>query len=663
MDQRNQRIKFVIVLLLLALLFIVIVVYRELTTLKDEFINNMTNVSLLFQQKSDKMLSNLQNNMIKCVSQVKSISSDNLHQLRKITVLNNQPINRISNHFTETDDSEIHTDINYLSDNKPRIFKHQISQSVQSPYYMSEDTSSDRSSNCISSRKLSDTSNNDNNVCVGDVCYRTSENNSDSLPIYHSDARNINPPNTRNNYDTVNYKSCLNPVPATSNNLDNNLNNDNNDNGPNNLFTLPTYHSNNRIDNILINNQYGGDANLNDGSIKIPLHNNFNGQIDTSLVHTLYGHTGSNNIKEQKKIDSLNHDEILVHLSDHDSYSNDTCSQSDKFIKDTDIFSDNPIISQITPIHVRNNPTDSHELEVDLHNVLSGNITIPQEVVQFMVPEFNDMYVDIPDDNRIVDVGSNSDSASHHSHPSCEHIDMSNSLKDFLDNVAKDSLGNSVSTDSSYSSSVDYESDSYSNLDIDTQISGDDTSVTESYEYDSPNSANASTSSSESPIISKVSYKAKPKLSLKVTTDTNFNTQANQTIDQSSSDSESINNTFKNNDQSIHDLNLESQLESQYGARTDKCSNNISHESEESHESEISRKSEVSREDSKASSEDFETPQLSELKPLKEYSLGELKDIAKSLSIALSYKSTKGRRTYKKNELYKSIKKRLIKNI
>ena len=55
--------------------------------------------------------------MIKCVSQIREVGSNNLEQLRKITNLNYQPIRKISNcHYTDLDDSEIHTDINYLSE-------------------------------------------------------------------------------------------------------------------------------------------------------------------------------------------------------------------------------------------------------------------------------------------------------------------------------------------------------------------------------------------------------------------------------------------------------------------------------------------------------------------------------------------------------------------
>lgn len=129
-------------IILLVLLFLLILVYRELSTIKDDLTDNVKKMGIQFQNDREETVTKLQNNMIKCVSQIKGISSDNLNQLRKITMLNNQPISR-NNHFTETDDSEVRTDIYFKanSNNKYLISEQSPSyraSSKKDEFYMSE---------------------------------------------------------------------------------------------------------------------------------------------------------------------------------------------------------------------------------------------------------------------------------------------------------------------------------------------------------------------------------------------------------------------------------------------------------------------------------------------------------------------------------------------
>lgn len=136
-----------IVIILLALLFLIILIYREMSTLKDQVLKNSTHISTQFRQNNDSMMVKFQNNMNKYLSQIKGISCDNLQQLRKITLLNHQPvIRKFSNHFTETDGSEIGTGtgIHYLSDRKAKKISEENNKIFEkkepSQYYMSEDT-------------------------------------------------------------------------------------------------------------------------------------------------------------------------------------------------------------------------------------------------------------------------------------------------------------------------------------------------------------------------------------------------------------------------------------------------------------------------------------------------------------------------------------------
>ena len=104
-----------ILIILLALLLLVILTYRELILMKNDFTYNVNTLIDNVRQDNSEMVCQLQNNMIKCVGHVKNISSDNLQQLHKITMLNNQPMMRIANHYTETDES-MHTGINIVNE-------------------------------------------------------------------------------------------------------------------------------------------------------------------------------------------------------------------------------------------------------------------------------------------------------------------------------------------------------------------------------------------------------------------------------------------------------------------------------------------------------------------------------------------------------------------
>ena len=195
-----------ILIILLALLFLVILVYQEVSSLKNEFINNMKKLTSDLKDNSNFMVTKLQNNMIKCVGQIKNISSDNIYQLRKISELNKQPITRMScaNHFTETDASEIQTDINYLSDvqnydNVIQKTKNPMKKSRDMSYYMSEAT--DKSSNAEPKNKSKDKSQYEQ--CVDGVCKIKTNDSKDipiyvskvkeDIPIYHSKSNNSSP--------------------------------------------------------------------------------------------------------------------------------------------------------------------------------------------------------------------------------------------------------------------------------------------------------------------------------------------------------------------------------------------------------------------------------------------------------------------------------------
>ena len=107
-------------LLLLVVLvgLITFFIYRELTTLKDEI------TDLKIELKKDIRL---------CTEKVRDISSENIEQLRKITLLNQQNVRKVDNYFTESE-NDIGTDFKYLSD-IPNIRRH---DNPNSCLYLSE---------------------------------------------------------------------------------------------------------------------------------------------------------------------------------------------------------------------------------------------------------------------------------------------------------------------------------------------------------------------------------------------------------------------------------------------------------------------------------------------------------------------------------------------
>lgn len=107
-------------LLLLVVLvgLITFFIYRELTTLRNEI------TDLKIELKKDIRL---------CTEKVRDISSDNIEQLRKITLLNQQNVRKVDNYFTESE-NDIATDFKYLSD-IPNIRRH---DNTNSCLYLSE---------------------------------------------------------------------------------------------------------------------------------------------------------------------------------------------------------------------------------------------------------------------------------------------------------------------------------------------------------------------------------------------------------------------------------------------------------------------------------------------------------------------------------------------
>ena len=123
-----------LILLIIGLCTFIFILYREINQLKD----NYNDMKILFSEFNTTFITHIKNNIEQYIKQIKKISTDNLDQLKEINILHHQPITKITNHFTETLDSEIHSNINYLSD---------IATKNRNKYYMSEDNKNKNSNN------------------------------------------------------------------------------------------------------------------------------------------------------------------------------------------------------------------------------------------------------------------------------------------------------------------------------------------------------------------------------------------------------------------------------------------------------------------------------------------------------------------------------------
>lgn len=92
-------------LISIILITLILMSYREFMTFKKEIIDNMSHVKKDLISCSEGILDNIHKEMTQHITKIKHISIDNLNQLKKINMINHQPVTKIINNFTETDDS------------------------------------------------------------------------------------------------------------------------------------------------------------------------------------------------------------------------------------------------------------------------------------------------------------------------------------------------------------------------------------------------------------------------------------------------------------------------------------------------------------------------------------------------------------------------------
>lgn len=108
--------KFIIILV--SILLIVVFVYKEIRSLKQDVTGNIAAKLIEMKNESAAYVAKLNKDIVKCVEDVKAISSNNIVQLRELMFLNSQPITTI-NHYTEADGYDNGDKLGYLSDRSP----------------------------------------------------------------------------------------------------------------------------------------------------------------------------------------------------------------------------------------------------------------------------------------------------------------------------------------------------------------------------------------------------------------------------------------------------------------------------------------------------------------------------------------------------------------
>lgn len=184
-----------VIIILIVLLFLVVLVYREISSLKD-IVNK--NIDDSFNVPHEKLMYTIQNNLDKYIGQIKNISNDNLQQLKKITLLNHQPIiKHFGNNYTETDNnSEFRKDIDYLSNGNSNNWKKKLEEKNKKIFekkeqshecYMSEETK--KKDDMAEKNNLTYEEADDDNNSINISASSSIENDNIDIPLY--DPNNI----------------------------------------------------------------------------------------------------------------------------------------------------------------------------------------------------------------------------------------------------------------------------------------------------------------------------------------------------------------------------------------------------------------------------------------------------------------------------------------
>jgi len=382
-----------------------VIIQKELKGIRKMINTCIDDIDTNMMDMTDK----INNDVDHCINKIKEVSVDNLHQLKKINMINHQHIT--SNHFTETEDSEVKTDVNNFSDamdsdNKYMIFEkpndmnsNENSDINNGNYYMSETDNFNKSER--SSLYVESSANYNINK---DMIDNDSDNsiNERTSNIERTENTQFGDDN-EDEIGDVGY-----PDDIVVNNLINMMNSDQND--------LTASFSEHVIMSKGTNDSLIEDEEIEDVEIEYVGYNNAN---------DIYLDNNVDNDNDDDQIDCTLSEDILNDCID-DDLDTDSFIDNENTIPINNI-DDTELIEELK----RSSPTDNfNELEVDIQNILDKSklLTINNDLINIH-DDFDNELDKEPNNQPDENVNSNIITI-------CTNIESSDESEDFEEEVA-----------------------------------------------------------------------------------------------------------------------------------------------------------------------------------------------------------------------------------
>ncbi len=160
------------IIIIVLLIGIMIFIYREFSNLNKTVDDQFVQVKYLIKDNTN-LKKQLQNNFDNQLEKIKLINTESIQQVRKMNIIQNEPIRKSSNYYTENDsdyesDHELANGIKYLSestyDNK--INKEKKENNEFYPYMSQEENMSKKEFDLVANMTKSTFGMNDNKNCI-----------------------------------------------------------------------------------------------------------------------------------------------------------------------------------------------------------------------------------------------------------------------------------------------------------------------------------------------------------------------------------------------------------------------------------------------------------------------------------------------------------------
>lgn len=168
--------------------------YRELTIFKDEMRRRTTELSNSIDDIRDEIIQEVKVNFDRNLEKIRTVNNECIQQVRKMNMIQNQPVIKTSSHFTEVD-SDGDIDVDYLSD-QPKI-PDILKKNDNSPYMSKDDSPISDNKNVISALLANtmtpkDTADLSQNITATPVVNKI-ENNVSNQPVVDDNTNVVTP--------------------------------------------------------------------------------------------------------------------------------------------------------------------------------------------------------------------------------------------------------------------------------------------------------------------------------------------------------------------------------------------------------------------------------------------------------------------------------------